>query len=177
MTDRGDWMQTYTGAKFYPMSPRAEEVNPVDIAHSLSLLCRYNGHVDRFYSVAEHCVLISWAVQPEDALWALLHDATEAYVGDMIRPLKLYQPAFAEAEDQVMTVICKRFGLDPDEPPGVKSADSRIILTERNALMSNTRHVWSSDQLELPLPVTVRGWGPGEAERAYLARLRELGVQ
>src|SRR5438093_1391342 len=113
MTDRGDWMQTYSGAKFYPMHPRAEDVDPIDIAHSLSLLCRYNGHLDRFYSVGEHCVLMSQAVGPENALWALLHDATEAYVGDMVRPLKLQQPSFVEAEDRVMAAICERFGLDP----------------------------------------------------------------
>jgi hypothetical protein len=175
MTDRGDWMQTYTGAKFYPMSPSAEDVDPVDIAHSLSLLCRYNGHLDRFYSVGEHCVLMSQAVEPENALWALLHDATEAYVGDMVRPLKLQQPAFVQAEDRVMAAICERFGLDLAMPAEVKAADSRIILTERAALISNGRHAWSVDGLD-PLPVVVRGWGPDEAERAYLARLRQLGV-
>lgn len=175
MFDRGDWMQTYTGVKFYPMSPDASEVSPVDIAHSLSLLCRYNGHVDRFYSVGEHCVLMSQAVEPDVALWALLHDATEAYVGDMIRPLKLYQPDFVQAEVRVMAAICERFGLQPEMPAEVKSADSRILLVERAALMPNTRHAWSIDGLS-PLPVTVRGWGPGEAERTYLVRLQELGV-
>lgn len=56
---RGDWMQTYTGRRFYPLDPRPDEIDPEDIAHALSLLCRYGGHVDRFYSVAEHCVLMS----------------------------------------------------------------------------------------------------------------------
>jgi hypothetical protein len=85
---RGDWMQTFTGRAFYPLDPRPEDIDPVDIAHALSLICRYGGHSSRFYSVAEHCVLMSHAVAPEHALWALLHDATEAYLGDMIRPLK-----------------------------------------------------------------------------------------
>lgn len=176
VSGRGDWMQTYTGARFYPMDPCAEEVNPVDIAHSLSLLCRYNGHIDRFLSVAEHCVLLSRAVEPEDALWALLHDATEAYVGDMVRPLKIQQPSFVQAEDRVMAAICGRFGLGLEMPLGVKSADSRIILNERAVLMPRAQNVWKSLEGLDPLPVVITGWQPREAELAYFARLQELGA-
>lgn len=84
---RGDWMMTYSGRAFWPLDPRADEIDPLDIAHALSMLCRYGGHVRRFYSVAEHCVLMSHAVAPEHALWALLHDATEAYMVDLPRPI------------------------------------------------------------------------------------------
>lgn len=173
---RGDWMQTYTGRRFFPMDPRAEEIDPLDIAHALSLLCRYNGHVDRFYSVAEHCVLMSYAVRHEVALWALLHDATEAYVGDMIRPLKGSMPDYRDAEDRVMAAIVERFGLQSLHMPAeVKAADSRILLTERDELMKVAPHAWAVDHLE-PLPVNVQGWDPGVAEAMYLARLHELGV-
>src|SRR4051812_20612492 len=89
---RGDWMQTYTGRAFWPLDAQPEDVDPLDIAAALSMLCRYGGHVSRFYSVAEHCLLMSEAVAPEHALWALLHDATEAYMGDMVRPLKRQMP-------------------------------------------------------------------------------------
>lgn len=171
---RGDWMQTFTGRRFYPLSPRAEDVDPVDIAHALSLLCRYGGHVDRFYSVAEHCVLMSEAVAPEHALWALLHDATEAYVVDVPRPLKRNLPGYKDIESVVMAAIVERFGLPsvfmPDE---VHNADNRILLTERNALMSATRERWAQEDLG-PLPVTVTGWLPVEAEHRYLDRLAEL---
>lgn len=85
---RGSWMQTYTGRRLFPMDPSPADVDIIDIAHALSMQCRYNGHVRRFMSVAEHCVLISENVPAQDALWGLLHDATEAYVGDMIRPLR-----------------------------------------------------------------------------------------
>lgn len=173
--ERGSWMQTFTGQKFYPLDPNPTEVDPIDIAHGLSLLCRYNGHVDRFYSVAEHCVLMSRTVTPKHALWALLHDATEAYVGDMIRPLKHHMPAYRDVEDRVMAAIAARFGLAGAMPAEVKDADSRILLTERAALMSATRHAWVIDDLT-PLPVTVNGWQPQYAEQQYLSRLVELGV-
>lgn len=170
---RGDWMQTYTGVRFYPLDPRAEEIDPRDIAHALSLLCRYGGHVDRFYSVAEHCVLMAEAVPPEYALAALLHDATEAYVCDVPRPLKRQLAGYREIEDNVWLAIASRFGVDPAVPSIVKEADNRILLTERDALMPNTRYSWSVDGME-PLPVTVAGWPPEIAEVRYLATLRRL---
>lgn len=170
----GSWMHTFTGKKFYPMAPRAEDICIEDIAHSLSLQCRYNGHVISYYSVAEHCVLMSYAVSPENALWALLHDATEAYVGDMIRPLKKFMPAYVVAEDNVMAAICERFGVTqltmPDE---VRDADNRILLTEKNALLVKTGHKWVVDDLE-PLPVTIEGWSPAKAEIEYILRFVEL---
>ena len=171
---RGDWMQTYTGARFYTLDPRPEEINPDDIAHALSLLCRYGGHVDRFYSVAEHCVLMSEAVPPEHALYALLHDATEAYVCDVPRPLKRQLAGYREIEDRVWWAIVCHFGLaNVDIPAVVKEADNRILLTERDALMPNTLYSWSVDGME-PLPVRVEGWTPQYAETRYRLRLRDL---
>lgn len=171
---RGDWMQTFTGRAFYPMDPQPEDVIPADIAHALSLICRYGGHTIRFYSVAEHCVLLSYAVRPENALWALLHDATEAYVGDMVRPLKGSMPAYRAAEDRVMAAICERFGLRPECPPEVKVADTRILHDERDALMAPSHRPWTSLNDFAPLGVLVEGWSPQDAENEYLARLRQL---
>lgn len=170
----GDWMHTFTGKKFYPMDPRAEDICIEDIAHSLGLQCRYNGHVKEFYSVAEHCVHMSYAVSPKNALWALLHDATEAYVGDMIRPLKKFMPEYVVAEDNVMAAICERFRLTQlTMPKEVNDADNRILLTERDALMVKTDHRWAVDDLE-PLPVTIQGWSASWAEFMYLLRFKEL---
>ena len=170
---RGDWMQVYSGRRFYPLDPRPDEIDAADIAHALSLLCRYGGHVDRFYSVAEHCVLMSEAVAPEHALAALLHDATEAYVVDVPRPLKRQLAGYREIEAAVWRAICLRFGLVGDLPAEVHEADNRILLTERDALMSRTRHPWEQEGL-VPLPVTITGWSPGHAEGRYLARLARL---
>jgi hypothetical protein len=170
---RGDWMQTFTGKQFFPLDPRPEDIDPQDIARALAMQCRFNGHVRKFYSVAEHCVLLSNAVSEENALWALLHDATEAYVGDMVRPLKKHMPEYIANEDKLMGVIAQRFGLKGEIPPEVHWADSRILLTERDALMMPSKHKWAVDDLD-PLPVKINSWRPNEAEVEYLIRLREL---
>jgi hypothetical protein len=170
----GDWMQTFTGRAFWPLDPQVDEIDPVDIAHALALLCRYGGHVSRFYSVAEHCVLMSHAVAPENALWALLHDATEAYMGDMIRPLKRVMPAYARAEAALMASICDRFGLIRARPDEVGSADNRILRDERDALMGPAPLPWSSIEDVPSLGVIVGGWPPHVAEQRYLARLNDL---
>lgn len=172
-SNRGNWMQTYTGGRFYPLDPTPAEVLPGDIAHALSLICRYGGHVQRFYSVAEHCVLLSHAVSPENALWALLHDAAEAYVGDMVRPLKRHMPEFQHVEARILLAIARRFNLWPEIPAEVHEADNRIILTERAALMRKTDDVWTEDGLT-PLPVRIEGWPPAVAESCWLGRLWEL---
>jgi 5'-deoxynucleotidase YfbR-like HD superfamily hydrolase len=185
---RGAWMQTFTGGQFFPTDPRPEDVHPADIAHALSMLCRFAGHVDRFYSVAEHCVLLSrWAESTgdlADPLEMLLHDATEAYVVDVPRPLKRSLPEYQRIEARVATAIAQRFGTieDADTVDGevvdslfVKEADTRILLDERAALMSATRYAWDVDGLE-PLGVAIEAWRPEQAEAAYLDRLIELGV-
>ena len=170
---RGDWMQTFTGKAFWPLDPRADEIDPVDIAHALSMLCRYGGHVKRFYSVAEHCVLMSHAVSPENALAALLHDATEAYMVDLPRPVKRHLPDYAVYEDALAVVIAERFGTSATMPAEVKEADNRILLNERDALMATPPRPWGLDGLE-PLPVQIHAWQPFYANAIYLDRLRDL---
>ena len=176
---RADWMQTYTGKKFYPTAPNAADVDPLDIAHALSMQCRYNGHVKEFYSVAEHCWLISHALERDYgsrdlALWGLLHDATEAYVGDMVRPLKKQIPAFSEVEDRVMKAIAERFDLFTETmPPEVKDADNRILVDEKAALMGKQPGAWSVDGLK-PLRVYIKAWDPTTARNKYMERLIAL---
>lgn len=91
---KGDWIQTYTGRQFWPLDPKPEEVCIEDIAHALSQQCRYAGHTIRFYSVAQHSVEIALRVPRAAALWGLLHDAAEAYLVDLPRPVKYLMPAY-----------------------------------------------------------------------------------
>jgi hypothetical protein len=166
-------MQTFTGRAFYPLDPRPDDVDPVDIAHALSLICRFGGHSKHFYSVAEHCVLMAQWVEKvstrEDALWALLHDATEAYVGDMVRPLKRSMPDYRETEDRLMDVICYKFGLSMDCPSIVHEADNRILVNERAAFMSTAPLPWVAIEQLDPLPqIYPAGWDPRFAEITYL---------
>lgn len=169
---RGSWLQTYTGLQFYPMDPDPGAVEIADIARALSMQCRYNGHVSEFYSVAEHCVLVSRLVPAEDALWGLLHDATEAYVGDMIRPLKNHMPAYREAEARVMAAISERFGLKGAMPLSVKEADNRVLLDEKARLLGSGPAPW--DVPGEAYGIEIRAWSPAEAEAAYIARFEEL---
>lgn len=171
----GDWMQTYTGQAFWPLDPNPFEIHPADIAHALSMICRYGGHSRFFYSVAEHCVLVSRAVAPEYALWGLLHDASEAYVGDMVRPLKRHMPQYRAVEDNLLDHIACRFGLEPGIPQAVHDADNRILLDERQAVMAMPPplHWGPVEDLE-PLGVAVQLLSPQRAESAYLERLYEL---
>jgi hypothetical protein len=163
----GDWIQTYTGRQFWPMDPRADEIYIEDVAHALSMACRYAGHCRRFYSVAEHCVLMARQVAPEHRLWALLHDASEAYLTDVPRPVKPFLPGYREAEDRLMGAICERFGLTPGMPAEVKRVDSAILNDERAQNMCHSRFDWSIDPT--PLGVTLQFWEPAEAERQFLA--------
>lgn len=168
MTERfGDWMQTFSGRRFWPLDPRADEVCIEDIAHSLSLQCRYAGHCLRPYSVAEHSVHIARWLQNEGwdahtSLWGLLHDAGEAYVLDMVRPLKRSFPEFRAIERRVMAAVCERFSLYPIEPEAVTDADNRILADEKRQNMA-AGLTWVTDSLE-PLGVPLRFWTAAEAE-------------
>lgn len=168
---RGDWMQTYLGGVFYPLDPRQEEVDIEDIAHALSMQCRFGGHSLRFYSVAEHSVHIARWIRrigygPEAVLWGLLHDAAEAYVADVPRPLKRHLVGYAEHEARVMDAICDRFGLAHGIPFIAHEVDGRILADE---IRQNMKPMDWHARHENPLGVTLEFWSPGEAKAAFLA--------
>jgi len=176
MTQRpGDWMQTFTGRAFWPLDPRPEEVCLEDIAHSLSLRCRYGGHVKRFYSVAEHSVLVSRHVPPQHALWGLMHDAAEAYSADVPRPLKRFLPDWKPMEARIMAAVCEHFGMEPGEPNVVKWVDLSITGDEREALMQPMLDP-GMDWGELPPPLgcEIEGFDPHVAKLLFLERFAEI---
>jgi len=172
MTRRGDWIQTYSGGQFWPLDPRAEEVRLIDIAQALSNKCRYAGHTLRFYSVAEHSVLVSRAVAREHALWALLHDAAEAYLADIPRPVKRFLPGWKEIEAGVMRAVCEHFGLPPNEPREVKLADTSILRDEMTVLMAPPPEPWGD--IGPGTGLVVQGLAPEQARAAFLDRFEEL---
>jgi hypothetical protein len=168
-----DWFLTYSGTRCYPHDPRVEDICIEDIAHALSMLCRYTGQCARFYSVAEHSILTSLMVPPELSLEALLHDATEAYLGDMSRPVKRGLPEYTLLERLHHAAICERFRLPFHEHPLVKRADNDILQTEFRTLFRPL-----DDYSEVPgtFDPTVRlfCWPPAHAEIAFLNRYRAL---
>lgn len=172
-----NWIQTYTGRKMHPCSPVVDEICIEDIAHALSNICRFTGHCRRFYSVAEHSVHVSLACGPKDALWGLLHDASEAYICDMSRPLKRSRKLGAEykkVENEIQRCICYAFGLPVSMPESVASADIRMLTVEATELMHISK--WDSRDIALlnGKEPKISCHPPEIAERIFLARLMEL---
>src|SRR3990172_6601511 len=132
----GWWMQTFLGGKVYPLDMRPDDLNIIDIAHSLSMQCRFNGHCLRYYSVSEHCCFVSDACSDENKLWGLLHDAAEAYLSDIPRPIKPYLIEYTKCENALMGVIAERYGLPLPVPEEVKRLDTAILVNERDQAMS-----------------------------------------
>jgi hypothetical protein len=172
---KGDWVQTYTGRVMYPLDPRPEEINIIDIAHALSNLCRFTGHVRTFYSVAEHSVRVSNVCDVQDALWGLLHDASEAYLADMSRPMKRtsdFGPLYHQAEARLMAVICEKYGLPQDMPESVSVADTRLLMTEKRDLMHGCNKPW--EDTGEPIEGLIFPWNPFMGERRFLERFASL---
>lgn len=162
-------IQTFVGEMFDVFNPDPALIHVKDISHALSMICRYGGHSREFYSVAEHCVLMSKHFESQGdknlARCALLHDASEAYMGDVVRPLKMQLPLYRNVEDTLHAHIFHRFGLEPHLPPKIKEADLRITVDEREVVMMP--RVWSYDPLD-PLGVEVQCWTHDQAEQAWL---------
>jgi uncharacterized protein len=140
----GHWIGTFTGKQFHYLNPKPEEIDIIDIAHALSLNCRFCGHTKKFYSVAQHSVFV--ARFTKDHLAGLLHDASEAYLHDLPRPIKNDFEKYRDFEDTIQNAINKKFGIDTNTDD-VKDADNRMLSTEARDLMSTTE-----DWREMPKP-------------------------
>lgn len=176
-TRLGDRMQSFTGRAVYPLDLRDDDIDIRDIAHSLSMQCRYAGHATRFYSVAEHSVHVAqWLLPkhgPDVALEGLLHDASEAYLVDIPRPVKPFLLGYREAEARAQAVIGHRFGLSSlGFPKAVHEADNRILADERAQAMAPCERAWTDTGA--PLGVTLRFWSPPEAKQQFLALFEQL---
>jgi uncharacterized protein len=170
------WIQTYLGGKFHILNPQQDEIDIRDIGHALAMMCRFTGHVRRFYSVAEHCVLGSLLVPQKDALWFLLHDASEAYIADINRPLKHFTGIGSEylpVEALIMKEICQKFRLSLDEPASIKKTDNAMLIAEKEQLLAPLE--WDSKWGDIKAAeIKVRCWAPEVAEVEFLHRYYEL---
>lgn len=169
-----DWVQSASGRRIWPMNLKVEDVCVSDIAAHLSKQGRFSGATSFFYSVAQHSVLVSVYCDPKDALWGLLHDASEYVLQDIPRPLKLL-PEFdfyRDAESRAMDVICKKFGLAPGMPYSVHEADNRMLATEARDLMSPLHPEWRV--MHAPYARRIAYWPPDVAEVSFMRRFRAL---
>lgn len=178
----GYWLQTYTGRAFSLTAPQASEIEVLDVAHALAMTCRYGGHVHAFYSVAQHCVLVSRAAPEHLAFAGLLHDAHEAYLGDLVRDLKRalrlsscgrsdYDNLAARLDFEIEA----RFGLPTGSLSSaeIKRYDLVVLATEKRDLMRGHRE-WAVQRTHEVLPERIVPLDPRAAERLFLERFFEV---
>jgi hypothetical protein len=180
------WILTHSGKPFDLLKPQAAQINPLDIAHALSMICRFNGHCYRHYSVAQHSLLVADIIKsqghdPEIQLLALLHDAAEAYVGDMTRPLKLWlrqdtdgESDYDLVEQGVWHAICAQFGLDPVLPDCIHIADMIALATEKRDLLPDHPTAWECLHGITPHNIELDNWTPSQAAQTFHHRLLDL---
>jgi 5'-deoxynucleotidase YfbR-like HD superfamily hydrolase len=179
----GPYLQTVSGRWVNPFDPDPSQLDAGDIARALANQCRFGGHTRVFYSVAQHSVIVSELVEQrggdiEEAFAALMHDASEAYLGDMPHPLKHRSPlgaAFKAAEDHLERAIRDRFRIKPDVAE-IKRADRALLATERRTFSAETWH-WPELEGVEPLDLELTAWPPDEAAEAFAQRYAELDTR
>jgi predicted HD phosphohydrolase len=193
------WFLTYTGKKFFPFQPNVADICLEDIAHSLSRICRFNGHTQEFYSVAQHSAeMAQMAVRDgepvEVARWCLLHDAAEAYLADLYRPIKAniawtvpngkqaeygdWSSAFVpfeNVESRLLYAIARRFDLLLPIPAKVAEYDERMLATERRDLLRPGGPAWENFTAQpYPPPFRLYPVNPYAAEGFFLSMFQTL---
>ncbi len=189
--ERGScWIETCTGIPFYPLDPRPEEISINDIAHALSLICRYNGHARYHYSVAQHSIYCSYLAMlrghgPLVAMYALLHDAAEAYICDIPRPIKGELTGYAQIEHDLQWKIFEAFGLTPlasserkDIAHLVKTIDDDILNIEAVTLLSKASWARPVDNA-IRIEVTLWPWQWAEIKfkEEYSYFSKQIGIK
>jgi uncharacterized protein len=146
-------IHTFSGIAFDLLKPQPEMIRIEDIVHSLALINRFNGAAMFPYSVAQHSLYVAGLLPPELKLHGLLHDAAEAYVGDMVSPLKKIMSEYKKVEAGISRVVADVFGLAYPEPEAVKKADLAVLSAEREQVLHPSYGPWYKN---FPLPAAIR---------------------
>jgi hypothetical protein len=175
------YIQLISGIRFNIEDPEEDTIRIQDIAHALGNICRFGGHAKKFYSVAQHCVYASYMTPGPHQMAALLHDATEAYLGDVVRPLKRLLPDYERLEKNLAARIAHNFGLPIDafEHEHVKHVDNMLQAYEAKEVCTNPSLVLSD--LELFPDTGIRDfdpnfsfWEPAMARDRFLWRFHSI---
>lgn len=158
-----------SGHYFDYKHPAQSEFTINDIAKGLSNTCRFGGQCERFYSVAEHSVIMSKIIGQELAFAALMHDAPEAFIGDIPKPLKVMLPDYQKIEDEVEAAVLGRFGVQLPLHPRIKELDRKMLAAEQQQVMGSSDK-WHWTHGEHPAEINVQFWSPEEANRRFLER-------
>lgn len=171
------WVETVSGKKVYFMHATQEQIDIKDIAHSLANQCRFNGHCQGYYSVAEHSVNVAMQLPDELKLTGLLHDAAEAYLSDIPTPVKQFLPDFYKIEHDLEDVIAKKFGLVYPFPPEIKQSDLAALSTEAFYMIpsqGNDWTVWGDDRPQINNKYKPQCLPPVYAYNVFLAYYYKL---
>jgi hypothetical protein len=169
------YLSTYTGKKFYPYDPRPEQICIEDIAHGLSMLCRFAGQCRFFFSVAEHSIAVARLLPANLKLFGLLHDASEAYLADLPRPVKAGLPEYKAIEANVARVIAEKFELPFPMPPEVKAADQALLKDEVFSFFGTQRYFEDfGEEYSGEGAARLLGLSPQIAESRFLYLYRSL---
>jgi len=174
----GHWVNTYTGKHFHYLDPQPEEIDIIDIAHSLSLTCRYGGHCKQFYSVGDHSIRVAEIVPDELKLRALLHDAAEAYLTDLPRPIKYDIPEFHIRENVIQRNIEAKFGIKTSRSPLIPDTGKKIIKQSDNILLATEARDMMHDMVDWsalpdPLPEMILPMCSSAVENIFMMRFIE----
>lgn len=170
-------ISTRSGRRLYIHNPSVAQIDIEDIAHGLANQCRFNGQTNDFYSVAQHSVLVASILPSELKLAGLLHDASEAYLGDVVQPLKELLPEYSTIESNFNKIIGQRFNVDLSHHEQIKKADLIVLATERRDLMPMESVEWETLVGVNPLPKSIKPQNPGQAKQAFLSNFFKLTNQ
>lgn len=165
-----------SGILFDPINPKPSCVRVSDIAHALSNICRFTGHTERFYSVAQHSVIVSRLVPRHLALAGLFHDASEAYICDVASPVKPYLHGYKDIEKRLQNVIGSYLGIDPElfAHPDIKLADMISLATERRDLMPSNSVEWPCLNGIAAMDSKIEPAEPKAAKNMFLSEFKSI---
>lgn len=171
------YIEVNSGARFYPFDLHRSEITIEDVAHSLAHNCRFNGHTSKFYSVAEHSVIVSHLCEPRNALAGLIHDASEAIISDVPKPIKLHLPDVMRLENELENYMFDRFANGARMNEDIKLCDITALAMEASKIMPGAEWV---DELRRSFPLKDPGklkvccLSPKTAKLLFLSRYEEL---
>ena len=176
-----DYIETYTGIQFEFLDPQPKHFNIIDIAHALSMTCRYTGHCRTFYSVAEH----SWHMarmlegcSKDIQLAALLHDGSEAYLPDVASPIKKHLSDYNDMEDAILVALFKKYHLEYPMHPAIKLADRAMLSIEARHLLPSQGNDWDmwkhTTRPKIDDAYKPVGMDPKQAKAVFLEKYSEL---
>ena len=168
------WMQTRSGIEFEPLNPRLVQIRIEDIAHALSYICRWGGHLTRFYSVGQHSIHVSDILPDKLKLKGLLHDAQEAYIGDCVKPLKVSLKDYQKIENRLWLAICERFDIDPEFDQQIKDADNTMLCSERRDLGVPGARVCKAEKAFTPSKFKIPEMSMKKVEAKFLSEFERL---